>query len=255
MYETFARVYDEFMQQIPAARWADYAEALWKHFCLKPELVLDLCCGTGSVTLELCRRGYDMIGIDASAQMLSRAREKTAEAGYSDKILYVQQDMREFELYGTVDSILCTCDSLNYLSSEQELLQVFMLAENYLGPGGLLLFDLNTEYTFSRILSDNTFADTTDDAAFIWQNYYYEKEKINEYQVTFFRKDPDSGLYERSQETHYEKAFDPLRVEQLLEQAHLKPEGIFETFRLEPAAENSERITFAAREYRAKRTS
>lgn len=254
MYEDFAHVYDEFMTQIPYTQWADYAETLWKQYKIgyegaqkeKPSLVLDLACGTGSLTVELAKRGYDMIGADASMDMLNCARDKMVKEGFSDKILLLEQDMREFELYGTVESILCTCDSLNYLLEEEDLLEVFRLAENYLDPGGLFLFDMNTEYKYGQLLGDRTFADTTDDAAFIWQNFYYDEDRINEYQLTLFEKDGD--LYRRTEEDHLQKAYDPDLVVSLLQKAGLKAEGVLDAFTLDPARPDSERITFVARE-------
>ncbi|MBQ7916190.1 MAG: class I SAM-dependent methyltransferase, partial [Firmicutes bacterium] len=134
MYQQFAEVYDEFMQDVPYSQWADYIEALWRHHGLQPHLVLDLACGTGSLTVELAKRGYDMIGADQSEDMLYQAREKAEEE--EQEILFLEQDMREFELYGTVDSIVCTCDSLNYLLEDEDVQQVFKLADNYLDPGG-----------------------------------------------------------------------------------------------------------------------
>lgn len=253
MYEDFARVYDEFMTTIPYTDWADYAEKLFQHHGVKPKLVLDLCCGTGSLTLEMAQRGYDMIGVDGSFEMLDEARQKTLEAGKGEDILYLLQDMREFELYGTVQSILCTCDSLNYLLDEEDLRTVFRLAENYLENDGLLMFDMNTEYKYKTLLADNTFADTTEDAAFIWQNYYYEEEKVNEYDLTLFLRGED-GSYQRKEETHLQKAYDKEAVIKMLEEAHLKVEGVYDAFTLEEAREDSERITFVARQYRPKRT-
>lgn len=249
MYQEFAKVYDEFMQTIPYTTWADYVEAVWKAHGCKPELVLDLACGTGSLTLELSKRGYEMIGADISFEMLEIAREKAE--GEKQDILYLLQDMREFELYGTVDSILCTCDSLNYILEEEELLQVFRLAENYLDPKGLFVFDMNTEYKYHDVMGERVFADTSLDAAFIWQNYYYEEEKINEYQVTFFYKEQeDDTSYQRQEEIHYQKAYSVETVRALLEKCHLKVEGIYDAFSLEPATEQSERVCFVAREQR-----
>ncbi len=251
MYEDFAKVYDEFMTVIPYTDWADYAEKLFLKHGLRPQLVLDLCCGTGSLTLEMARRGYDMIGIDNSFEMLDEALRKTEEEGKTGQILYLQQDMREFELYGTVQSILCTCDSLNYLLAEEDVFTVFALAENYLEPGGLFLFDLNTQYKYQTLLSDNTFADCSDDAAFIWQNYYYEEEKINEYELTLFLKN-EEGTYQRSNETHLQKAYDPERIIELLEKAHFKVEAVYDAFTFDAPRKDSERLTFVAREVREK---
>ena len=254
MYQEFANIYDEFMQTIPYSDWADYVETLWKHHGLKPSLVLDLGCGTGSLTTELCKRGYDMIGADASFEMLTIAREKALQEGLQDKILYLLQDMREFELYGTVQSIICTCDSLNYLLEEDDLAEVFRLAENYLEPPGLFMFDMNTEYKYEKVLGDNVFAETSDDAAFIWENSYYPEEKINEYQVTFFEATDRKNHYERFEETHLQKAYSIDTVKRLLEAAHFTVEGIYDAFTLNPPTETTERVTFVARETRPKRT-
>ena len=264
MYQGFAGVYDEFMQNIPADTWADYVEKLWNAHDLKPELVLDLACGTGSLTLELSKRGYDMIGSDMSAEMLNIAREKAMSDGLSEKVLFLLQDMREFELFGTVQCILSTCDSMNYLLKEEEVRKVFELCENYLDPGGLLMFDMNTEYKYKELLGDRVFADKTEDAAFIWQNTYYPEDKINEYDVTFFRKENGENSkgflrkkkvlvedkYIRFSENHLQKAYDKETVIRLLEEAHLKVEGVYDAFTLDEAREDSERITFVAREVR-----
>ena len=174
-YEGFAEVYDIFMQDTPYDEWTSYIERIWKHYGLKPKLVCDLACGTGNITTRLAAKGYDMIGIDRSDSMLTKAREKSPE-----NILYLNQDMREFELYGTVDSIVCLCDSINYITDSDDLLEVFRLINNYLDPKGLFIFDINTIHKFRDILSDNCFCETTDSSAYTWENYYDEEENINE---------------------------------------------------------------------------
>ena len=255
MYEHFADIYDEFMTEASYDLWADYIEELWKrHGGLarggrkrRPKLVLDLACGTGSLTAELCRKGYEMIAVDGSAEMLELCREKLS-AVTTEPPLCLQQDMREFELYGTVDSVLCTCDSLNYLPDEEDLCRVFRLVENYLEPGGSFIFDLNTRYKFEEVLADNTFAETSDDAAFIWENYFYEDEGINEYAVTFFEQTED-GRYERHEETHYERVFETERVKELLARAGLRCEAVYDAFTFDAPRADSERICFVAREY------
>lgn len=246
MYQEFAKIYDEFMQTIPYDIWADYIEKLWKTHHLKPQLVLDLACGTGSLALELSKRGYEMIGADISPEMLEIAQSKAREE--NQDILYLMQDMREFELYGTVNSIVCTCDSVNYILEEDELLQTFRLAENYLDPGGLFIFDINTPYKYQELLGEHVFADTTEDAAFIWQNYYYEEEKINEYQVTFFYQ--EDGVYQREEETHLQKVYAISQICELLEKSYLKVEAVYDAFTLKPPEETSERVCFVAREQR-----
>ena len=166
--------------------FADKIEKIWKKYKKEPKLIAELGCGTGNITGRLAKKGYDMIGIDISEEMLSVAREKAAEEG--DDILYLLQDMTEFELYGTVDIILSLCDSMNYITDKEDMLKVFKLANNYLDPHGLFIFDLNTEYKFKNVLSDNTFAETTDDAAYIWENTYDEDEKIKRILCKLFYK-------------------------------------------------------------------
>lgn len=148
-YESFASVYDLFMDDVDYDGWVKYIEEIWKKFNVNPELICELGCGTGNITLRLAEKGYDIIGVDLSADMLSEARKKAAEKGLD--VLFLLQDMREFELYGTVNSILCLCDSLNYITEDEDIQEVFDLVNNYLHPGGVFIFDLNTEYKFREI--------------------------------------------------------------------------------------------------------
>ena len=215
MYQDFAKIYDEFMQTVPYSTWADYIETVWeKHNCT-PKLVFDLACGTGSLTLELSKRGYEMIGADLSPEMLEIAREKAEEE--KQDILYLLQDMREFELYGTVDSIVCTCDSLNYLLEEEELLEVFRLVENYLDPKGLFVFDMNTEYKHRNILGNNTFNFDEEEADCIWQNTLDESKKRTRVSINI--KDKQSG--EEYSEAFYECFYSMEEIEKMLKNAGL----------------------------------
>ena len=143
-YTSFAAVYDTFMVNIPYEEWAAYVIELLKEYRIENGLVLDLGCGTGNMTELLAKVGYDMIGVDNAEEMLEIAMEKRQESGYD--ILYLLQDMREFELYGTVKAIISICDSINYITEEEELLEVFRLVNNYLDPQGVFIFDFNTVY-------------------------------------------------------------------------------------------------------------
>ena len=140
-YGRFAGVYDVFMDNVNYREWADYIIETLAQDGIRDGLVLELGCGTGTVTEMLADAGYDMIGIDNSEEMLAEAMEKRMESGQD--ILYLQQDMQEFELYGTVRAIVSVCDSLNYITEREELLQVFRLVNNYLDPEGLFLFDID----------------------------------------------------------------------------------------------------------------
>ena len=175
-YTSFAAVYDTFMDNIPYEEWKSYLEELLKEYGVQDGLVLDLGCGTGTMTELLAADGYDMIGVDNSEEMLEIAREKQIKSGH--EILYLLQDMREFELYGTVGAVFSICDSLNYITEPEELKQVFRWVNNYLDPGGIFIFDFNTEYKYREVLGDQTIAESREDCSFIWDNYYYEVERI-----------------------------------------------------------------------------
>ena len=146
-YTSFARVYDTFMDNIPYEEWAVYLTGLLNEYGVNDGLVLDLGCGTGNMTELLAKEGYDMIGVDNAEEMLEIAMEKREKSGHD--ILYLLQDMREFELYGTVRAVVSVCDSVNYIDEEEDLTEVFRLVNNYLDPGGVFIFDFNTLYKYS----------------------------------------------------------------------------------------------------------
>ena len=170
-YTSFAEVYDMFMDNIPYEDWCGYLTSLLKEYGIDDGLVLDLGCGTGTLTELLAKEGYDMIGVDVSEDMLQEAIEKRAESGLP--ILYLLQDMREFELYGTVRAVVSICDSLNYILDYDDLAHVFSLVNNYLDPKGMFIFDLNTEAKFQAMGSE-TIAEVRDEGSFIWENEYDE---------------------------------------------------------------------------------
>ena len=143
---------------------------------LKGKRVLDLGCGTGNVTECLAGAGYDMTGIDMSEDMLNIAMKKRADSGHD--ILYLCQEMQEFELYGTVRAVVSICDCINYVTEKEDIVQTFRLVNNYLDPEGIFIFDMNTCYKYREILGDNTFAETREDSSFIWENYYDEEDQI-----------------------------------------------------------------------------
>lgn len=244
-YTGFAEVYDLFMDNIPYAEWADYIHGLLLEYGVADGLLLELGCGTGSLTELMAGYGYDMIGVDCSEEMLELAMDKRVESGHD--ILYLLQDMRKFELYGTVRAVLSICDSMNYLTSEEDLLAVFKLVNNYLDPGGIFVFDLNTEYKYARVLGDNVFAEDREEGSFIWENCYYEKEKINEYRLSVFVKG-DDGRYDKYEETHFQRAFSLSRVKELLLEAGMEFVTAYEAFTRDKPGKNSERIYIIAKE-------
>lgn len=245
-YTSFAAVYDTFMDNIPYEEWAEYVIGLLKEYNINDGLVSDLGCGTGNMTELLAKAGYDMIGVDNAEEMLEIAIEKRDKSG-SD-ILYLLQDMREFELYGTVRAIVSICDSVNYITEEEELLEVFKLVNNYLDPQGVFIFDFNTVYKYRDILGNQTIAEDREDCSFIWDNYYYEEEQINEYELSLFIREADSDLYRKYQETHFQKAYDLETMKRLVEQSGLEYMTAYDAFTRKAPTEESERIYVVARE-------
>ena len=245
-YTSFASVYDTFMDNIPYEEWAEYLVGLLKEYGIHDGLVLDLGCGTGNMTELLAHAGYDMIGIDNAEEMLEIAMEKRAKSGHD--ILYLLQDMREFELYGTVKAIVSICDSINYITEEEDMLEVFRLVNNYLDPKGIFIFDFNTIYKYREVLGNQTIAEDRDECSFIWDNYYYEDEQINEYELSLFIKESDSDLYRKYQETHFQKAYDLEIIKGLIVQSGLEYITAYDAFTKDAPTGESERIYVIARE-------
>ena len=241
-YTSFAKVYDLFMDNVPYEQWCEYLWTLLKENGIENGLVLDLGCGTGKLTRLMEKKGYDMIGVDNSFEMLDIAREQESE-----NILYLMQDMREFELYGTVRAIYSACDSLNYILEEEELLEVFKLVNNYLDPGGLFIFDINSSFKYYELLAENTFAETREEGSFIWENYFDEEEGINEYDLTLYIK--EDGRFSRFQEVHYQKCYELDIIKKLIEEAGLELVAAYDAYTKNPVAEDSEKITVIAREH------
>jgi SAM-dependent methyltransferase len=247
-YTGFASVYDLFMDNVPYDDWADYVQQLLKKHQIENGLVLELGCGTGSMTRRLAEKGYDLIGIDNSEEMLQIAREKSA--GNEDGILYLCQDMREFELYGTVAAAISVCDSMNYILSEEDMLQVFRLVNNYLDPQGLFIFDLDTQYAYEEILGDNTIAENREEGSFIWENSYYEEERMNEINLTLFIPEKDPSLFRKYEEMHYRKAYTLDTIKRLIEEAGMEWVAVYDALTEKKPKKDCERVYIIAREKR-----
>ena len=244
-YTSFAQVYDTFMDNIPYEEWGEYLTGLLEEYGVKNGLVLELGCGTGSMTEILAAKGYDMIGADNSGEMLEIAMEKRDESGHD--ILYLLQDMREFELYGTVSAVVSVCDSVNYITAEEELEEVFRLVNNYLDPKGIFIFDFNTKYKYQKVLGDRTIAEKRDECSFIWDNYYYEDEEMNEYELTLFIQEK-GNLYRKFEEVHLQRAYTLEQMIRLVKKSGLEFVTAYDAFTREQPTDTSERIYMVARE-------
>lgn len=258
-YTDFAYVYDTFMDETPYEEWCRFLlDMIEKYGISKPErsedllqseknLVLDLGCGTGTLTEMLADAGYDMIGVDSSADMLELAMEKRERSGH--EILYLQQDMRELALYSTIGTVISVCDSLNYLMAEKDLETVFRLVENYLFPGGIFIFDFNTVYKYAEVIGDTTIAENREECSFIWENYYHEEEQINEYEVTVFVREREDR-YRKFAETHYQRGYSVEQMERLVKGAGLDVVLVLDADTHEPVTAESERVYVVARKVR-----
>lgn len=244
-YTDFAVVYDIFMDQTPYEQWSERVQDILRRFQIREGLVLDLGCGTGTLTELLAAAGYDMIGVDSSEDMLHVAMEKRNRSGWD--ILYLQQDMREFELYGTVAATVSVCDCLNYLLSPEDLVQTFRLVNNYLDPGGLFIFDFNTVYKYSEVIGDRTIAENREDCSFIWENYYYEEEAINEYDLTVFVCEKD-GRFRRFQENHYQRGYTLEEIKSCVKEAGMEFLEAFDEADGKEVTSITERICCVVRE-------
>ena len=245
-YSDFARVYDIFMDNVEYEKWAEYLIGRLREYGIEDGIVLELGCGTGVMTELLAESGYDMIGVDNSEEMLGEAMEKRAESGY--EILYLEQDMREFELYGTVRAVVSVCDCMNYITEEDDLLTVFKLVNNYLDPDGIFIFDMNTTYKYREMLGNTTIAENREEGSFIWENEFDEETGINVYDLTLFLPRED-GLYEKDEEVHYQKAYEPEKIQELMKKAGLIPLAVYDAYTKDVPKPDSGRLTFIAREH------
>lgn len=260
VYRDFAEVYDEFMDNTPYEEWCRRLCTLMEKYGVsRPErdsedilasernLVVDLGCGTGTLTEMLYQKGYDMIGVDISESMLNIAMEKKEKSG--SEILYLLQDMRELELYSTVGTVYSVCDSLNYILEEEELLKVFSLVDNYLYPGGVFIFDFNTDYKYREVIGDTTIAENREDCSFIWENFYDPEEEINEYDLTVFVRE-EADRFRKFQETHFQRGYTVEQMTGLLEKAGMIVLEVLDAETGGSVTETSERVCVVAGEHR-----
>jgi SAM-dependent methyltransferase len=239
-YTDFAYLYDRLIDQ-DYEKWADYLEECFEKYSGGITHVLDLACGTGNITTLLAKRGYDMIGIDSSTDMLSVAASKSEGL----PIQYVCQDMSAFELYGNVDAVICTLDCINYLTKNRDVLKTFRLVEKYLYPNGLFIFDINSQYKIENILGNQCYITDLDDVFYTWENFYNEESRICSYNLTFFVKNGEK--YNRVDEYQEQKAYLQDEIEDLIKKAGLSLLGCFDGLSFNKSSEKSERLMFVCK--------
>lgn len=251
-YEAISGIYDKINADIDYSAWGNFVEACFdRYLAHRPELLLDLACGTGSMTLELARRGYDMIGVDRSPDMLSVAYERKYDEDGEMSILYLCQDMRTFELYGTVGAVTCCLDSVNYLVGESDLEKCFACVHNYLDPDGLFIFDVNTPYKFKNIYADNSYILESEDeegrmSYCGWQNEFDSETGICNFYLSVFSED-DDGRYSRSDEMQTERCYDRDELIKALKKCGFETLDVFGGFDFSEPDETCERWYIVAR--------
>lgn len=242
-YSVLAAYYDELMADVDYAGRAAYLGRVFARHGLRPGLVLDLGCGTGSLSLELSRAGMEVIGLDRSEQMLSAAAQKAGST--NGRVFFICQDMRGIDLYGTVDAVVCALDGINHVTSPADVVRVFEGVARFLNPGGLFVFDLNTPYKIAHVLGDNTFTYDTDDVYCVWQNSYRPRTGLCRFDLTFFEW--DGACYRRADERFSERVYSTGHIRRMLRQAGLSLEAVYADMTLEMPTDTTERAVYVAR--------
>lgn len=269
-YRSFASVYDEFMDGTDYQKTADQIQDMITRFGVsKPtqkrtgaseardvllvaekNLVVDLGCGTGKFTEILADRGYDVMGIDLSEEMLGIALERRDSLRH--RTLYLCQDMREFELYGTAGTFVSVGDSVNYLLTDEDMIKLFKRVNTFLFPGGIFVFDFKTLHLYRDVIGDNTIAEDREDCSFIWENWYDDESRINEYDLSLFIRETgvkeDDNLFRKYQEIHRQRGYTLEEMKRFAEEAGLTWIAEMDSDNMGPVSEESERILCVVRE-------
>ncbi len=244
-YSTFARYYDSLTANIDYKKRAGYFHEIIKRYKnTEGTILLDLACGTGSISEEMAKIGYDVIGVDYSDEMLGIALDKKFDSGLN--IQYLCQDMRKLDLYGSMDITICALDSINHLNSLADVKKVFKNVALFSEPQGLFIFDINTLYKHRNILANNTFTYETDNVFCVWENTLVEDTDEVKMNLEFFELE-ENGLYSRTSDSFSEKAYSEESIEELLRECGFELLAKFGDDSFSPPACNSQRIVYAAR--------
>ena len=241
-YNSFARFYDGLMEDADYKNRCEYILALAKKHNHEMGITLDLACGTGSLTRELAKNGVDVYGIDASAEMLCEAMQKNSEEGLN--ILYLRQKMQNLDLYGTIDTCVCTLDSINHVTNISDVAKAFDRVGLFMDDEGLFIFDVNTVYKHREVLANNTFVIENENVYCVWQSTLEEDDvvKIN---LDFFEE--EDGVYYRSEESFCERAYSDEQLREMLLKAGFEVEAVYGDMTFEKPAETEQRAIYVAR--------
>ena len=244
-YGVFSEFYDALTANVSYDTVSQVLSSLLTRYGKSRGLLLDLACGTGSVSVRLAQKGYEVIGVDLSPEMLSEAQNKAYSAGQN--ILFLCQDMTALDLYGTVDAAVCTLDGLCHLPNEESVFAALQKVSLFMNPGGVFLFDVNSVYKHRAVLGNNTFVYDTDDVYCVWQNTLLPDGVTVQMDLDFFEPVSDKGDYVRQSERFTERAYPRETLEAMLKKAGFTVLDVFDGYSGKPAHDTSERLLFAVR--------
>lgn len=242
-YGDFSFYYDELMDDVDYEHWYLYIEEIFNELKVKPNDILEMACGTGSLTYYLCKNGYNVTCFDKSTEMLSVAYNKLISFR---NIKILNQDMTSFSINKKFDCVISICDSINYIIDEDNLLKVFKNVNEHLKKDGLFIFDINSFYKLSNIIGNNTFVEDRENIFYVWQNYFDDEYNLSHFMLSFFLNE-DDNQYSRFDEEHLERAYSIEEIEKMLNMAGFKFVTCNEAFTFNDPKENSERINFIAK--------
>lgn len=245
-YEQFAYLYDELMKDAPYDAWVQFVkETLVQQELNNARRLLDLACGTGELSMRFAAQGFQVTGVDLSADMLAVAQKKAMDAGM--KIPFFQQNMADLEGQGEFDVIGIFCDSLNYLESEEKVADTFLNVYRHLSPEGIFIFDVHSIYKITEVFINQTYADNDDHVSYIWNSFPGESPNSVEHELSFFVLDEKTGKYARYDELHLQRTFSEQQYSDWLQDAGFEIVRISADFENSAPKANSERIFFVAR--------
>ncbi len=246
-YTALSDYYDKLMMEdFDYNKIADFLENIFSEYNLDARLVCELACGTGNITIPMAQRGYDMIAIDSSFDMLEVARKKAQNLKIND-ILFLNQNMTRLDLYGTVDAFYCLIDGINYVLTPATLFAMFKKIKTcFLEKGGLFVFDISSEYKIKNVLGNNTFVYNSDDLFYSWENRFIKSKRILDMYLAFFVKNKN-GSYRRFGERHLQRAYKTEELVRILKKAGFEKVDLYDGMSFSSPKKESERIVFVAR--------
>lgn len=243
-YGSFSDVYDILTQNVNYPQRAEYIADLLTDNGIRGGILLDLACGTGKLSAEMAGRGFEVIGVDASGDMLSIAMNNAYENGAN--ILFLCQTMQQLDLYGTINACVCTLDSINHLTDKQDVQTAFDKVSLFTESGGIFIFDVNTPFKHREVLADNTFVYDMDEVYCVWQNTFDEATDTVQIDLDIFEEVED-GIFERSQESFCERAYEIDELEEMLVKSGFETVAVYDELTKNPPRTDSQRVFIIAR--------